>query len=226
MKALSMEQEELFKALQQYVEKIALQPGAKLESETVLAQKFSVSRYRIRQVLERLRQMGILDRVKRRGSVVKNVDQMALSNNLSMQMHVAGFNQDEYNEARLVLEMGIVPLVCKRQTPALIGSLQDEINAIRSTSNDALLADEHLKNFHIILIQGCGNRVLQTLSSIVVKYFDSTHNLIANAPADYFLQAADELQEIVVALKMKNIRKTAQLLTQYLKKHSEFNLKS
>ena len=170
--------------------------------------------------------MGILDRVKRRGSVVKNVDQMALSNNLSMQMHVAGFNQDEYNEARLVLEMGIVPLVCKRQTPALIGSLQDEINAIRSTSNDALLADEHLKNFHIILIQGCGNRVLQTLSSIVVKYFDSTHNLIANAPAEYFLQAADELQAIVASLKVKNVRKTAQLLTQYLKKHSEFNLKA
>ena len=66
----------------------------------------------------------------------------------------------------------------------------------------------------------------QTLSSIVAKYFDSTHNLIANAPANYFPQAANELQAVLTALKMNNARKTAQLLIQYLKKHSEFDLKS
>ena len=70
---------DLFADLQKYVEKIAQEPGAKLESENVLAEKFGVTRYRIRKALDRLRQIGVLDSVKRRGSIVKSVDQSALS---------------------------------------------------------------------------------------------------------------------------------------------------
>lgn len=52
--------------LQKYVEKKALEPGAKLESETMLAERFGVTRYKIRKALNRLRQIGVLDSVKRR----------------------------------------------------------------------------------------------------------------------------------------------------------------
>lgn len=202
--------------LQKYVEKKALEPGAKLESETILAERFGVTRYKIRKALNRLRQIGVLDSVKRRGSVVKNVDQTALSQNLSLQMNVARFNHEEYSEARSVLECAIIPLVCKRQTPALIGSLEDEVAAVRAYSDSPSEADKHLMNFHLLLIQGCGNRVLQTLSSIVIRYFASTHSFIADAPVSYFLEAADKLSEIVAAIKSNNVHRSGKLLGQYL----------
>ncbi|MCI5896908.1 MAG: FCD domain-containing protein [Sutterella sp.] len=214
------EMDDFFYIIQKYVESKALEPGAKLENETVLAEKFGVTRYRVRQALERLRQMGILDRVKRRGSVIKNINQHDLSTNLSMQMHVAGFNEEEYHEARSILECAIIPLICKRRTPALIGSLTDEINAIRASSLDPQSADEHLRSFHLKLIQGCGNRVLQTFSSVVIRYFASTHYLVANAPATYFMEVADQLQDVVNAVQNNNPKKAYRLLDNYLKKQT------
>lgn len=213
---------DLFADLQKYVEKIAQEPGVKLESENVLAEKFGVTRYRIRKALDRLRQVGVLDSVKRRGSIVKSVDQSALSENLTLQMNVARFNEDEYNEARAVLECAVIPLVCKRQTPALIGSLTDEVAAVRAFANSPLKADKHLMNFHLLLIQGCGNRVLQTLSSIVIRYFSSTHELIENAPTSYFLEAASRLEDIIFSIKASNPDKTVKLLNQYLVRYRSY----
>ena len=71
-------------------------------------------------------------------------------------------------------------------------------------------------NFHLLLIQGCGNRVLQTLSSIVIRYFSSTHELIENAPTSYFLEAASRLEDIIFSIKASNPDKTVKLLINIL----------
>ena len=46
-------------------------PGFKLESEAQLAERFGVTRYKVRKAIEALNQAGVLERVKHGGSAVR-----------------------------------------------------------------------------------------------------------------------------------------------------------
>lgn len=52
-----------------------------IETETELATRFNTSRYKVRQALSTLVQMGMLERAPRRGSLLKNVTRVVLTTN-------------------------------------------------------------------------------------------------------------------------------------------------
>ena len=60
-------------AFDAYMFECFAKPGFKLESESQLAERFGVTRYKVRKAIEALNQAGVLERVKHGGSTVKTV---------------------------------------------------------------------------------------------------------------------------------------------------------
>lgn len=100
----------LFEKIKQHLLTQSNKTGKKIETETALAEHFGVSRYKIRQALTALSQMGYLDRAPKKGSVVRRPDADALSDQMKFQFAVAGFNAAEFVEARVLIETAILPL--------------------------------------------------------------------------------------------------------------------
>lgn len=107
--------------------------GERIDTETELATRFNVTRYKVRKALSVLSQMGVVDRAPKRGMTVNALGPKNLSAQIQVQMDIANFDIREFIEARQLIEVNIIPLAIRRMTPALLGRLEDATAASKQT---------------------------------------------------------------------------------------------
>lgn len=195
--------------------------GERIDTETELAKRFGVTRYRIRKELDILTQMGILVRTPKRGTTVREVGANSLRNQIQMRFDVANFDVQEFIEARALVECALMPLVSRRITPALASRLEGTLNKIEEHADEPLVADKFDREFHLLLLDGCGNRVLQVFSGVLVTYFEKTSHRIANMDREFFLEIARQEREILRAIRMGDAQKASELLRAHLMEQSQ-----
>lgn len=128
-----------------------LLPGDRLPSERELCELLGVSRVTVREALRVLESSGLLD-VKvgaKGGAFVTAPSGDRIRDGIADLVAASSLSASEVTEAREVLELGIVPLVCARATEEDLADL-DELVAM---ARDALKRDEYTMDmsaeFHI-----------------------------------------------------------------------------
>lgn len=190
--------------------------GERIDTETELAKRFGVTRYRIRKELDVLTQMGILVRTPKRGTSVREVGASSLRDQIQMRFDVANFDVGEFIEARALIECSLMPLVSRRMTPALASRLEGTLQKMEEHADEPLEADKYDREFHLLLLEGCGNRVLQVFSGVLVTYFEKTSGRIANMDREFFLEIARQEREILRAIRLGDAEKATALLRNHL----------
>ncbi len=162
-----------------------LRPGDRLPSERDLCQQFGVSRVTVRDALRLLEGAGMIDTKvgARGGAFVKMPTSAKIGEGITDMLSMAALHADEVTEARMVLEMGLVPLVCERATAKDI----EELNDICDRAEAALAAGHHdvkfSTEFHIRFAVAAHNRPLSFLvESLQVPLRHSLEEAQAVAP--------------------------------------------
>lgn len=210
-----------FEEVKSYLVRTAEQNDGQIETEEVLAQRFAVSRYKIRQVLGTLVQMGVVERQPRRGSILKKPDKIEINDQLKLQMDVASFDAAEYIEARILVECAIIPLITRRVTPSVMAKLEEILKKIEEHADSPMLADKYDRDFHLSLLQACGNRVLQVFSGVLVTYFEKTSCMLADKDRQYFLDVAEKERTILSYIKNGDAQRAAELMRAHLSETEE-----
>lgn len=211
-----VDEEQLFREIHNHILRQA-KAGKRIDTETELAQHFNVTRYKIRKALSVLSRMGVVDRAPKRGMTVNNLGTKNLTTQIQVQMDIARFDIREFIEARLLIEVDIIPLAIRRMTPALLGRLEYAIEMIEANADDSLEADKWDREFHLLLLEACGNRVLQVFSGALVTYFEKTTSRLPKHDPGFFLDIAYKERELLHAIKLGQEEKAKALLSGYLK---------
>ena len=104
-------------AFDAYMFECFAKPGFKLESEAQLAERFGVTRYKVRKAIEALNQAGVLERVKHGGSTVRSVTPEELADRADRLLSVAGLPAEEFEDAVSDLVCGLVPVIMDKVDP-------------------------------------------------------------------------------------------------------------
>lgn len=211
-----VDEEALFRAIHQHILRQA-KSGGRIDTETELATRFGVTRYKIRKALSVLSQMGVVDRAPKRGMTVNNLGPKSLSAQIQVQMDIANFDIREFIEARLLIEVDIIPLAIRRVTPALLGRLDEAINRIEANAANTQEADRWDREFHLLLLEACGNRVLQVFSAALVTYFEKTTSTLPQNNPEFFLNIARQERELLQAIKRGEEDLAKELLREHLR---------
>ena len=117
-----------------------LKPGDRLSSERELTDQLGVSRVTIRDALRTLETAGLIDvRVGARGGAfVRMPEPDRVGEGLANMLLLSSIAPVEVTEARMIFELGTIPLVCQRATPEDIAALSE----ICERSDRALQAGE------------------------------------------------------------------------------------
>lgn len=142
-----------------------LSAGDRLPSERELCERFGVSRVTVREALRVLEANGLVEiRVGARGGAFVTAPSSRLvGEGIADLITLATLSAVEVTEARMVFELGIVPLVCERATEQDI----DELYEICNRSSAALQDDEYplqlSAEWHTRYAQAAHNRAIAML---------------------------------------------------------------
>jgi GntR family transcriptional regulator, transcriptional repressor for pyruvate dehydrogenase complex len=142
-----------------------LRPGDRLPPERELCERFGVSRVTMREALRMLESAGLVEiRVGARGGAfVTAPSSNRVGEGLADLLTLSVISAADVTEVRLILEVGIVPLVCERAT-------EDDLIALEKIcerSEEALRAGEYSMDmsleFHTVVAQATHNPALEML---------------------------------------------------------------
>lgn len=206
----------LLEELKKYLLEKGYKPGDKIPTEYELANHFKVSRGKIREAANTLSQLGILEKKARRGTILKSLDPESVSDDLKFRFSLVEFNSYDFQEAREVIENAILPLALKRMTPALLNELEQTAEAILKNVQEPEKADRADQRFHLILLEACGNKTLQTFGQVIQILF-SEENRRHYRSEELILAAANDHVQLVQAIKDSDNEKAIEIMANHLK---------
>ena len=153
-----------------------LTPGDVIPTEMELAQAMGVSRTVIRESLNRLKTMGLIESIKHKGTLIKSPD---LPGILQKSMIPNILDQQSLKDAfelRLVLEVGMSDLIVNRATDEEIEELSEIVKNELSPSKNTLFDVDHEIKFHGKLYEMSGNETLKRFQILLLPVFSYVYS--------------------------------------------------
>lgn len=203
-----------------------LSPGDRLPSERELCARFGVSRVTVREALRVLEASGLVEiRVGAHGGAfVTSPSNARLGEGLADLLKLSPLTAAEVTEARMVFELGIVPLVVERATAEDIAALNEICARQRAALKDQSYSMTLSAEFHV-RVAGCTHnaaiemlvqsfhgpllmslREAQTLAPVMGRRGNSEHQAFVDAIAKRDADAAMQVMR-------KHLQRTADLVS-------------
>ncbi len=166
---------DLARKFKQYLLDEHFSPGDHIPRELELADKFHTSRAKIRAVLVHLTHLGILNRVKNRGTIISVDPQEKIQEELTFCFEIANYGFEDIKEARLHLELAIVPLILSRMNPAILDRINENLLRQQEVVEQRLggaVFDRYDMEFHLLLLEASHNQSLKIFSNILLMTFN------------------------------------------------------
>ena len=142
-----------------------LRPGDRLPAERELTQRFGVSRMSVRDALRILEAGGLVEiRVGARGGAYVRIPRSAVvGEGIANMLMLSSVSPSEVTEARRILEVGIVPLVCERATEEDLVALDAICDEGRAAVHAGNYPMELSARFHVTFARAAHNAAIELL---------------------------------------------------------------
>jgi len=157
--------------IQEMIRREAIPPGGRLPTEHTLARRFRVSRPMVREAIQALKALGVVESRPKTGLRVLPFDPTAHFDQIIPRIRTDEDRAEIY-ELRCILEPAILRLAAERVTPELLDRLEDLLLPPLSKGRDAIregLARDVA--FHEELWRIAGNRFILGFRGLLLRYF-------------------------------------------------------
>lgn len=161
-----------------------LEPGDKLPSERMMAEKFGVSRGNLRDAIQKLEFYGLLKSIPQSGTFVANIGVIALNGMIDDILQLKEPDFKSLVETRILLELKSVRLAALRRTEEELKQIEAALNAY---SEKVLKGEDAVQEdllFHLAIANASGNSTLNTfmlkITPEIITNFEKYHVCDAN----------------------------------------------
>jgi GntR family transcriptional regulator, transcriptional repressor for pyruvate dehydrogenase complex len=200
-----------------------LSPGDRLPPERTLAEQFGASRVTVRDALRILEASGLIEiRVGARGGAFVTAPASEIvGEGLANMIMLASLSAEEVTEARFMLELGMMPMVCERATQDDIEALAEICKrgeeALRNKSYGVELSAE----FHTRLARCAHNSAVEMIvNSFHGPLLMSLLRAKAVAP-EMGGRGVEEHKELVDAIRERDPKRAYSIMAKHLARTAE-----
>ena len=195
-----------------------LNAGDVIPKETELATSLRVSRTVIRESLNRLKTMGLIESVKHKGTIIKSPDLSEILQKTLIPNILDQNTLKDIFEMRLVIEVGMADLIVNRVTEKDLEELFDIIKDEISPSKETLFDIDHEVQFHGKLYQITKNETLRGFQKMLLPVFNYAYSsgLINKSPGNQHFLSHKDLVEV---LAKRDAGQFAQAMRMHLENH-------
>jgi GntR family transcriptional regulator, transcriptional repressor for pyruvate dehydrogenase complex len=142
-----------------------LSPGDRLPPERNLAERFGASRVTVRDALRILEASGLIEiRVGARGGAFVTAPAAEIvGEGIANMIMLSSLSPEEVTEARFLLELGMMPMVCERATDDDIDALSEICERSEAALRDKAYRVELSAEFHTRLARCTHNKAIEMI---------------------------------------------------------------
>jgi GntR family transcriptional repressor for pyruvate dehydrogenase complex len=181
-----------------------LEPGEKLPSERLLAEKIGVTRGSIRNAIQTLESYGLLKSIPQSGTFIADLGTVALNGMIDQILNLPTPDFKSLVETRIFLELKIVKFAASRYTEDDMEEIEEALSNYRFKTLAGEDSVEEDLLFHLAIAKASHNpslnRLMLSITPQIIKDFEKYHVCKNNMA----MNAIDEHQAIVDAIKAKN----------------------
>lgn len=190
--------------------------GTALPSEPILAKEIGVSRMSVREGIEQLSILKVLEKKRGSGTYVREVTPTISFNNLYPDIEICTEGYREILEVRIVLENLALEKSIKNNKEELENSLEKILEKMKNIEKDKNFIDYDMA-FHVEISKYSDNKLLLgllqlTFTALKVHKKNYEYNYVDNR------LRIKEHEKIYLAIKEGNIKKAQKYLTIHLEK--------
>lgn len=197
-------QKEIILQLKELINFKNLEPGDKLPSERMLAEKFNVTRSNLREALQTLEFYGLVKSIPQSGTFVADIGITAMNGMIDDILGLAIPSFKNLVEARIFLELKGVKLASIRRTPEDLIHLENTLTAYTDKvirGEDAVQED---LLFHLAIAKASRNPTLNTfmlkITPEIITNFEKHHV----CDKDTAFKGIEEHKAIIDAIKAQD----------------------
>lgn len=212
----------VFDQMQELLIRGEWKPGDKLPSENELAEMFNVSRITIRQALQKLSVLGMVETRFGEGSFVKKADIGENMNALVPMLYLDRNSNLQVFEFREIIDAEAAGLAAERATLEDISELEQiltEMKKYEANGNTKMFGKKDLE-FHLKISQITGNSLLIQTNFILRKILEISMEDVINKmgghPAIYYHT------QILDAIKNKDRNRAMDLMRDHIRNNKKY----
>lgn len=203
--------------IQEMIRRDAIPPGGRLPTELALARRFRVSRPIVREAIQALKALGVVESRPKTGLRVLPFDPTAHFDRIIPRIRTEEDRAEIY-ELRCILEPAILRLAAQRATPVELDKLEQLLRPPLAKGRDAVrdgLARDVA--FHEELWRIAGNRFILGFRGLLLRYFaDLEQTPQARATGALMRKTNDQHLAIVKALRAGDVDRAQRELARNL----------
>lgn len=187
-----------------------LEPGDKLPSERVLAEKFNVSRRNIREAIGTLEFYELVKSIPQSGTFVANIGQIALNGMINDILRLKSHDFRSLVETRILLELRTVELAANRRTEEDLLSIEEALNSykIKVLNGQDALQEDLL--FHLAIARASGNITMNTLMLQITPKIITVFESNRVCDREELISGIQKHEVIFDAIKTKDVKKAVE----------------
>lgn len=174
---------EVANAMAQLVMERVWSPGDPIPSEKELAARFGVGRSTIREAVQSLVTLGVVEVRHGEGSFVREPTSELLSSAFLWGLLLSPRTIGDFTEFRICIEATCAGIAAGKRSDDLSHTLYEVLALMKSSPQNEVVC--HDNRFHILIAEATGNpifiKVVQTLQSTVRLWFPITYSLTGTA---------------------------------------------
>jgi GntR family transcriptional repressor for pyruvate dehydrogenase complex len=181
-----------------------LEPGDKLPSERMLADKFEVSRSNVRYAIQKLEFFGLLKSIPQSGTFVANIGVIAMN---GMIEDILNLDQPDFKslvETRILFELKTVKLAAIRRTDGDLMYIKEKLDAYseKILNNEDAVQEDLL--FHLAIAKASGNSTMNTFMLTITPEIITNFKKYHVCDKNLAFSAIQEHTEIYEAIKKQD----------------------
>ena len=181
-----------------------LEPGEKLPSERLLAERLGVTRGSIRNAIQKLEFYGLLKSMPQSGTFIADLGLTAMNGMIDQILNLPKPDFKSLVETRIFLELKLVKFAAARHTEKDLIEIEEAMENYRNKTlaGEDAVAEDLL--FHLAIAKASHNpslsRLMLSITPQIITDFEKYHVCKSNTA----INAIDEHQAIVDAIRVKD----------------------
>ena len=209
-------------SMKQHIARSALKPGARLPTEQEWVEMLGVSRLVVREALQMLAGIGLIDVQQGRGAFVRDTAQISVFDQLTFGLDLRELSYTDVLEARAMLDLAVLELCMLRADERALADLE----ALLEQMDEAGKAGEptHMihRAFHHRMLRAAGNPLIERIGAMLMDTFwrmgDSIPELVflSNEPVRDHQPQIDSHRLLIEGIRSRNLSQSRLLVARHL----------